>query len=121
MDKTKEVVMTNKKREHVTRPDYKMQIRFGAFAPSLKQQLRTYKVDAGTIEHFQLDADAVVRVSIRGVITEADKVRAHKRLFAAIKKHVLEHNNFTKLDEPFTPSRASRKLKAIIKAQADGG
>jgi hypothetical protein len=62
---------------------------FGAMADPLRKQLEMTGIDAGTINHLQRDVDAVVRLHVRGLLTdsEANKARQRvaKKIFIAIR------------------------------------
>lgn len=61
-------------------------IHFGALAPPLlKQVAEQYPVtftdhELKTIRYLQRDADALVRLAVRGVVTSREKTAAQKRL-----------------------------------------
>jgi hypothetical protein len=54
-----------------------MDLQFGMLADPLHQQLG---VEAAGVEHFQRDADAIARLHVRGVLSDAETHRARKRL-----------------------------------------
>lgn len=56
------------------------EIRMGALAPKLSEQI------PGLPEHFDRDADAITRLKIRGLLTDAEGDKARKRLIKAIEK-----------------------------------
>jgi hypothetical protein len=63
----------------------KFKLQFGAFAPKFLEQLinagLSLKPDCGkTLQHLQLDAEAVARLRIRGHITMAMAVSAEKKI-----------------------------------------
>lgn len=66
------------------------QIQMGAFAPSLSEQGFADLIDANTLDHLQKDADAISRLSVRGIIPDSVAGKARERLvrtiFGAIKK-----------------------------------
>ena len=64
----------------------KIQIQFGAMAPLLETQLghQGLKITSGPLNHLQKDADALARLSARGVLSEAETGRARRRLMKAI-------------------------------------
>lgn len=64
-------------------------VHFGALAKPIAQQLREqgFKVPASArkaIKHLQLDADALVRLTVRGYINDSLKRALHNRLIRAI-------------------------------------
>jgi len=63
-------------------------LHFGALVPQLKEQLEGYGVDSTDIEHFQKDADAIVRLAIRGLIPDSTKITANRRLMRNIVKAI---------------------------------
>ena len=66
------------------------QIHFGAFAPKLSEQGFADLIDANKLEHLQKDADAISRLSVRGIIPDSVVGKARERLgktiFSAIEK-----------------------------------
>lgn len=73
----------------------KLTLEFGALCDPIAKQLRQQGVTfvpKGELEHFQLDHDALVRVTIKGYVSAAEKRRAQDRLmkviFAEIQKHM---------------------------------
>ncbi|WP_376960161.1 hypothetical protein ABNQ39_20880 [Azospirillum sp. A26] len=66
------------------------QIQMGAFANTLAEQGFADLIDADILDHLQKDADAISRLSVRGVIPEGAANKARERLgktiFGAIKK-----------------------------------
>lgn len=67
-----------------------MDLRFGALAKPLKEQLSVAGVTANStsIRHWQRDHDAIVRLSVRGYFTEAQRKAAWTRLAKSIQKEV---------------------------------
>lgn len=56
-------------------------LRFGALAPKIKNQLPPgVTIDAGNLEHFQLDADAITRLGVRGLISAVALKAARQKL-----------------------------------------
>jgi len=67
----------------------KLELSFGAFSALLKQQLRSQGLavldgDAERLEHLQRDADALVRLVIRGVITDSAAASARRKLITRV-------------------------------------
>jgi hypothetical protein len=64
----------------------RLSLRFGVFAPPLRDQLREagLRVESGALDHFQRDAAAIDRLAVRDVLTDAATTRARKRLLKAI-------------------------------------
>ncbi len=60
-----------------------MEIIFGSFAPPLHKQL---DVKQKLVEPEQMDADAVARLRIRGIITALDSRMAERRIVKALKE-----------------------------------
>lgn len=56
----------------------------GAFADPLVKQLRGLRFPADTVKHWQADADAITRLSIRRVLPPSHVIRARARLVDAI-------------------------------------
>ncbi len=68
-----------------------MEVTLGAMEPKLAEQLSHLPIPAHEVLVLQLDADAISRLLLRGVITEREALAARKRLMAAIKKTIKEH------------------------------
>lgn len=67
---------------------------FGALAPPLAEQLTAAGVPSENVpdmEHHQKDADAIARLSIRGLMSDAEKDRARNRLLKAIIRDLEDH------------------------------
>lgn len=66
------------------------QVAFGALCPPLEEQLREQGLALNTSiedqERLQRDINDVARLGIRGVITEAERDRARKRLLRIIRR-----------------------------------
>lgn len=64
-------------------------ITFGAMADPLRKQLEMTGIDVGTINHLQRDADAIVRLHVRGLLTDSEtsraRIRVIKKINAALK------------------------------------
>jgi hypothetical protein len=60
----------------------KLSVEFGALAPRLTEQLAAAKlfVDKSSVAHFQRDADAIARLSVRGLLSERETKAARRRL-----------------------------------------
>lgn len=63
---------------------------FGAVVPSLDSQLfdQGIAMDRDGIRHFQQDADAIVRLSVRGLLPDSERARLNKKLLQRIVKAV---------------------------------
>lgn len=61
-------------------------IEFGALAPPLSEQLAALGIDDETIEHWQRDADAISRLSIRDVLTTREARVARERLWKRMRR-----------------------------------
>lgn len=66
----------------------KLNIRFGAMVPPLAEQIG----EILNVDTYQKDADAVVRLYLRGVITDTEKQNANKRLFKMIEQQILKED-----------------------------
>ena len=78
----------------MTKPTTKhmnIQISFGALSEPISDQLQSQGLclDLSPLNRacFQRDADAVTRLHIRSILTEAEARKARKRIIAIIKKH----------------------------------
>ena len=63
-----------------------LSIHFGAFANPLVKQLMGLRFRLPDVGHWQKDADAIVRLRIRGFLSEAETSRARDRLSKKIVK-----------------------------------
>ena len=71
----------------------KLSIRLGALAPKIKEQLDSEGItdyDEICLDVFQKDADAISRLSIRGLIPESIAVKARVRLMKKLAKWLNE-------------------------------
>lgn len=57
---------------------------FGALAPPLSEQLKGHPLSEKQVEVFEEDRKAIARVYTRGLLSEAEKKNAHKRLMKSI-------------------------------------
>lgn len=57
-----------------------IELRFGAFAPPLFDQLSAYNLSPGLIGQYQRDKDAILRLAVQGIIAEGEARKARKRL-----------------------------------------
>ena len=71
-----------------------LKLHFGALAPSIRKQLsdQGFKFRGARISALQEKQTAIIRLYLGGIISDAEKERANKRLFKQIKEHVLEMN-----------------------------
>lgn len=69
-------------------------VRFGALAPPIYEQLDT---DEELMAHYQMDADAVVRLAVRGMLSEAETHRARKRI---LKRVIREYREWERRQKP---------------------
>ncbi len=65
-----------------------VEVCFGALAPKLKEQLKGRKISKADIDHLQRDADALVRVHIRRLISDSTADSARKKLMKKIMQAV---------------------------------
>jgi len=59
-----------------------MDIVLGAMCPKLSEQIPYLS------EHYDRDADAITRLVIRGLLTDGEATKAHKRLLKHIQREV---------------------------------
>lgn len=64
----------------------KLLLEFGAMAPDISQQLayQGLTAKARAIAHWQKDADAITRLSVRGMLSDSEKSKARRRLLKTI-------------------------------------
>lgn len=69
-----------------------LQIHFGALVPSIAEQLAKAKLKASPkdVLHWQKDADAIVRLNVRGLLTDSATRAARKKLVKKMAKAVKE-------------------------------
>lgn len=67
----------------------RISIAFGALCKPIKSQLPDgYAIPAATCKHLQKDADAITRLSVRGLLTDSERLRARKRLMNQIQEAI---------------------------------
>jgi len=73
----------------------KFEMRFGAFVPTLAAQIEQqgFKLRRIDVAHHQRDVDAVTRLAVRGILSEAESRRARQRLVNRIAKTVKPLNH----------------------------
>jgi hypothetical protein len=64
----------------------KLSINFGATAPPLAEQLADFNFEENEITHWQKDFNAITRLSVRGLLSDAETDKARNRLLNAITK-----------------------------------
>jgi hypothetical protein len=69
------------------------QVTLGCFEPKLKDQLKGLKLPARELDFIQRDADAVTRLAVRGILTQAETNRARKRVVVEIKALIKRRAN----------------------------
>ena len=67
-------------------------VELGALCPRLHEQLGVFGVTEVEARPLQIDADAIVRLSLRGLLSEAEKTRARKRLVWKIQAFINERD-----------------------------
>lgn len=80
-------------------------IHLGAFAPRISQQVKGMDPKVGL--HFDRDAEAIVRLKVRGLLSDGEGNRAGQRLVDKIAKHLA----IREIDRK-TKALAERKEKA---------
>ena len=63
-------------------------LHFGALAPPLKSQLADFDLPSLEIEHWQKDADAIVRLRVRGLIPAKVADSAYLKIMRQINKAI---------------------------------
>lgn len=71
-------------------PSIKWGLRFGALCPPIIEQIteQGLGISARLVAHYQKDVDAIIRLTVRGVITDGEAHRAKTRLMKRIAKDV---------------------------------
>lgn len=67
----------------------KLHMTYGALAIPLRRQLRGLGISREAIAHFQRDSDAVTRLAVRGLVSEAEARRIRQRLTKMIAGQVM--------------------------------
>lgn len=63
---------------------------FGALADPISRQLSAQGIQPPSASyHFQRDADAITRLAVRGILSDAEKRRAHQRLMKRITQAIV--------------------------------
>jgi hypothetical protein len=62
-----------------------IELRLGAFCAPLSEQLPPGLVADEPLTHLQRDADAITRLKVRGLLTDAEVAAAQRRLIEKIK------------------------------------
>lgn len=81
---------------------FRFRLEFGWGADPIQDQLEAFgvsSVDAETIEHWQKDADAILRCVMRDCLTDSQGMRARNRLTRKIEKYLLEHKHIMRATE----------------------
>ncbi|MDG6912651.1 MAG: hypothetical protein JRN35_06160 [Nitrososphaerota archaeon] len=65
-----------------------VQVHYGALAEPLAKQLAEFIIEDDDLEHFQKDVDAIVRLKIRGILSDGVASSAFRRLQAHIVKAI---------------------------------
>ena len=85
------------------------EVRVGSLAPPMHEQLG---VPEQAADHVQKDADAIVRLSVRGILSESERDRACKRMLKRMERELpdllAEHERSAAGDAADAPGR-SRK------------
>ena len=70
----------------------KLELRFGAMTESVSEQVqRQYNEPTVDLPEFDKDADAITRVYVRGIITDAEAGKARQRLMKKITRYLNAH------------------------------
>ena len=80
--------MANEKTQAVVPFMANLSLSFGALVPKLKEQLKEQKITVteSEIAHFQKDADGIVRLKIRGLLTDSVSRDTSRKLLKNIVK-----------------------------------
>jgi hypothetical protein len=68
----------------------KLSLSFGAIVPSIYEQLIAagFKVTRSQIDPFQHDAEALSRLTVRGIMTQKESDKSYERLIKSIAKYL---------------------------------
>ena len=84
-------------------------VELGALCPRLHEQLSVFGVTETEAEPLQIDADAIVRLSYRGLLSEGEKARARKRLVRKIQAFINERDQAASAPAPGTGTETTRR------------
>lgn len=67
-----------------------VKLAFGAMSPKISEQLdkQGFLYQEEDISHFQKDADAIVRLRVRGLLPEGQIEKCHQKLVKKIGQHI---------------------------------
>jgi hypothetical protein len=67
-----------------------VKLAFGAISPKISEQLKKqgFKYDKEEVSHFQKDADAIVRLRVRGLLPSAQVDKCFQKLINKVTFHV---------------------------------
>lgn len=68
----------------------RLEIKFGSVAPRLKEQLSHFDLPEATVDWWQMDADAITRLRLRGLIDDDAAHRARVKLRDEIERRVTD-------------------------------
>lgn len=68
----------------------KLRILFSGFCAPIAQQLKAQDITYGIteVDVFQIYADNITLLSVKGILTQTEAQKARKRLFSQIKEHI---------------------------------
>lgn len=66
--------------EAIPAEERELEVRFGALAPRLQDQLKDYPVSAEDIDGYQKDADAITRLGFHNYLTNSEVKKARRKL-----------------------------------------
>ena len=84
-------------------------VELGALCPPLHEQLGVFGVTEAEGEPLQIDANAIVRLSVRGLLSETEKTRARKRLVRKIQVFINELDQAASAPAPGTGTETTRR------------
>ena len=73
----------------------KLQLRFGALCPAIKDQLKEQDFLFGKdeVKYFQEDADAITRLRVRGYLPDSQLDKIRQKLVNRVSEHIESLNN----------------------------
>jgi len=92
----------------------RLEISFGALSPALAEQISAYGLNLDCSQ-YQRDADAVTRLSVRGILPDGEARKARRRILKAMTKLLLEKEAAKSLMQ--MPPSGANQLNNSLRAQ----
>jgi hypothetical protein len=73
-----------------------MELKFGALSPKISEQLKLTHLSKKSLRHYDLDADAITRLHVRGLMNDSTARRTRQRLVNRIDTEFNVQENINK-------------------------